>query len=197
MLISKGLLHAARTFPEKVAMIDGDKRFTYSQFAARTAKIKHSLSQLGVKKGDRVAALLLNEFRYLEIMYGTTALGGIIVPINTRLSAEEISFILNDAGVEVLYIHPEFLGILSEIKQQVNGLRHVILTSDEDDPLIPNVQSHTLLYEELLKQQPEQPLSIEGISDDDVAGLYYTGGTTWTLKGGHAHSQEHCDERLP
>lgn len=183
MLITKGLLHAARTFPEKVAMIDGDKRFTYSQFAQRTAKITHSLSRLGVKKGDRVASLLLNEFRYLEIIYGTTALGGIIVPINTRLSAEEISFILNDAGVEVLYIHPEFLGILAEIKQQVSGLRHVILAVDEGDVTSREYNDNIIPYEELLKQQPEQALSCAAISEDDIAGLYYTGGTTGRSKG--------------
>lgn len=183
MLITKGLLHAARTFPEKIAMIDGDKRFTYSQFAARTAKIKHSLSHLGVKKGDRVAALLLNEYRYLEIIYGTTALGGIIVPINTRLSAEEISFILNDAGVEVLYVHPEFIGIISEIKQQVKGLRHVILAVDEGEHVSKEFQNDVLQYEELLRQQPEQSLSCEGVSEETIAGLYYTGGTTGRSKG--------------
>lgn len=183
MLISKGLLHAAQTFPEKVAMIDGEKQFTYSQFAERTAKLKHSLSQLGVKKGDRVAALLLNEFRYLEIIYGTTALGGIIVPINTRLSVQEISLILNDAGAEVLYIHPEFLGILSEITQQVKGLRHVILATDGGDQTISEIQNDILQYEVLLKQQPEEPLSFAGISEDDIAGLYYTGGTTGRSKG--------------
>ncbi|WP_147531647.1 long-chain-fatty-acid--CoA ligase [Bacillus marasmi] len=182
MLIPKGLLHAARTFPEKVAMIDGDKSFTYSQFASRTAKLKNSLARLGVKKGDRVAALLLNEYRYLEIMYGTTALGGIIVPLNTRLSADEISFILNDAEVEVLYIHPEFITHLSEIKQKVKGLRHVILVEDEANWSM-KVQEGFLHYEELLNEQPDHKLSFGEINEEDVAGLYYTGGTTGRSKG--------------
>lgn len=182
MLIPKGLVHAARMFPVKTAIIDENKTFTYSQFAMRTAKVKESLSKLDVKKGDRVACLMLNDFRYLELLYGVTALGAIIVPLNTRLSPEELSFILNDAGVEVLYIHHEFLSMLPEIKQNVKGIRHVILAEDEVNSIIGSHDA-ILDYEELLNSQSDKPLSLEGIDEDDIAGLYYTGGTTGRSKG--------------
>ena len=75
---------------------------------------------------------MLNDFRYLELLYGITALGGIIVPLNTRLSVEELSFILNDSGAEVLYIHEEFLPILPELQKAAKRIRKVILVINEN-----------------------------------------------------------------
>ncbi|MBO8163476.1 MAG: long-chain-fatty-acid--CoA ligase [Brevibacillus sp.] len=182
MLLTKGLLYAARSNPNKTAVIDGAQSYTYAELAARTAKVKGMLNVLGIKKGDRVALCMLNSFRYLELLFGITAHGAIVVPLNTRLSAGEISFILEDAGAEALFIHEEFLPMIPAIKRTVKGLRQVILAEDAETAEAVGDDA-VLSYEELLRQQPEEVLSAEGIHEDDIAGLYYTGGTTGRSKG--------------
>lgn len=96
-------MYAARTFPNKIAIIDGKETFTYAEFYERTAKVKASLKDLYVQKGDRIGLLMLNNYRYLEIIYGATALGAIVVPFNVRLNVDEVAFILNDAKL-IFYI---------------------------------------------------------------------------------------------
>jgi long-chain acyl-CoA synthetase len=181
MLLTKGLINAGKNFAGKMAIIDGHHTYTYAQFAARTAKLKHSLTELGVQKGDRVAILMLNSFRYLEIMYGVTAAGAVFVPLNVRLTPREIAFILNNAEVQTLYIHREFLPMLPELKKSVPHLQHVILAEDEEIE-IPKNES-VLSYETLLACQPDVPLEMDDIDEDDVAGLLYTSGTTGRPKG--------------
>lgn len=61
-----------------------------------------------VNKGDRVGFLMYNDFRVMKLLYGVTALGAIVVPLNTRFSVEENVFVLNDAGIKALYIHRDF-----------------------------------------------------------------------------------------
>lgn len=183
MLATKGLSYASRNFPEKTAIIDGNHQFSYQEFASRTAKVKQSLIQLQVHKGDRVAQLMLNEFRYLEVTYGVMAAGAIIVPLNTRLNLVEIVDILNDSGAEVLYLHKEFLSIIPELKTQVKKLRHIILAEDEDLAEGFNGIEGVHSYEPLLREQKEEIFIVEDIHENDVAGIFYTGGTTGRSKG--------------
>lgn len=177
MLITKGLLFANRTFPNKTAIIDGEDTFTYREFTSRTAKLKAALQNMGIQKGDRIGILMLNNFRYLEIMYAATSFGAIVVPINVRLTAPEVSFILNDANVETLFIHQEFIPMVKEIKENVNSLKRIVLaeasTQDRD----------YILYESLIHEQSANTLTIEHVNEEDVAGLFYTGGTTGRSKG--------------
>ena len=183
MLATKGLSHASRNFPEKTAIIDGNHQFSYKEFASRTAKVKQSLIQLQVNKGDRVAQLMLNEFRYIEITYGVMAAGAIIVPLNTRLNLVEIVDILNDSGAEVLYLHKEFLSIIPELKTHVKKLRHIVLAEDEDMAEGFDGMEGVHSYERLLREQKEETFTVEDIHEDDVAGIFYTGGTTGRSKG--------------
>jgi len=183
MILTNGLLYASRTFPNKIAIIDGDETYTYRQFYERTAKLKASIKELHVKKGDRVGLLMLNNYRYLEIMYGITALGAIVVPINVRLNIEEVAFILNDAGVKTLFIHHEFLPMIPQLKRKVPHLEHIILAESLNDGA-SNVNDSTIIqYEELLEKQTYIELSVENVHEEDVAGLFYTGGTTGRSKG--------------
>lgn len=183
MLVPDALLYAARTFPENPAIVAGDRAYTYAQFAARVAKLKHALADLGVRHGDRVAILMLNDFRYLEIQFGMTALGAIFVPLNTRLSVDELAFVLNDAEAEVLFIHKEFLPVLPELRQKAKGIRRVILAEDREAADAFTAGDDLLSYEELLEAQPDVPLTVDNVQEDDIAGLYYTGGTTGRSKG--------------
>jgi long-chain acyl-CoA synthetase len=182
MIITKQLLYATRTFPQKLAVIDGPHRYSYKQLAERTVKLKRSLQKLGVNKGDRVGFLMHNDFRIMELMYGVTALGAVVVPLNTRFSVEENAFVLNDAGIKVLYIHRDFLPILPKLEKHVSTLCHVILAEDKD--IVDSYREiNVLSYENLLVEQPVEGLTYDGVQEDDIAGLFYTGGTTGRSKG--------------
>ena len=179
MLLTKGLSYSAKNYSNKTAILDGHHTFTYKELSIRTSKLKNSLSTLQVKKGDRVAQLMLNGFRYLEIMYGVLAAGAVMVPLNTRLNLVELIDILNDSGAEILFIHKEFLPLVPELTSQVACLRHIILAEDEEEEQIEGIHS----YELLLKNQQEIAFTADDIHDEDLAGIFYTGGTTGRSKG--------------
>lgn len=180
MIITKGLLYAARTFPLKTAIVDGDETYTYTEFAIRTAKLKAALQNLQVKKADRVGILMLNNYRYLEIMYAATSFGAIVVPMNVRLSANEVAFILNDAEINTLFIHKEFLPMVNELREKAPSLQHIILA--ENDSVEIDDES-ILLYETVINNEREEALTIDHVEEEDIAGLFYTGGTTGRSKG--------------
>lgn len=182
MIITKGLMYAGRTYAEKTALIDGERQFTYGQLKSRVSKVKQSLQELGVKKGDRVGFLMLNDFRIIELMFGITALGSIVVPLNTRFTAAENAYVLNDAGIQVLYIHKEFLSFVPEFRKNVSELRHIIIAENQDIAT-DHVEDDILSYETLLENQPDTALTYDDVQEDDVAGLFYTGGTTGKSKG--------------
>lgn len=182
MILTKGLLYAASNYPEQLAVIEDHHRYSYRQLEQRTAKLKNSLVTLGVKKGDRVALLMLNDFRYVELMYAITALGAIVVPLNIRFSVAENIYVLNDAAAEVLFIHTEFLPALATLKEKVPVIQHVVLAEDKD------IQGFTdyvdvLSYEELLEKETAEVLDFNGVEEEDIAGIFYTGGTTGRSKG--------------
>ena len=72
---------------DRIALIDGDRRITYTEFDRRTDQLARALRDFGVRQGDRVAALLVNSAAFLETMFATAKLGAVFVPINFRLAA--------------------------------------------------------------------------------------------------------------
>lgn len=182
MIFTKSLLYAARTYPEKLAIIDGEYKFTYRELINRTAKLKQSLQEIGVKRGDRVGMLMLNDFRFIELMYGVTALGAIVVPLNIRSNPEELAFVLNNAGVRVLYVHKEFLPVVPYLKGNVSKIEHFIIA--EDAEVVESLESEGMQsYEKLLNAQPGGELTYDGVQEEDIVGIFYTGGTTGRPKG--------------
>ncbi len=178
MILTTGLIRNAKVMPGKEAIVDGEHRFTYAEFAARVAKLKDALAQAGIQKGDRIAALMLNDFRYIELLFGVTALGAILVPLNYRLAPDELAYILTDSGAKALFVHREFLKTLPFLRENALSLNHYVLVDDDE--------THERLdsYEAWISKAKEQPLSYSpDVHEDDVAGLFYTGGTTGRPKG--------------
>src|SRR5258708_37459954 len=96
------LRRATHEFAGKVGIVDGNRRFTFSQFGHRAGQLGSLFRELGVQPGDRVAYLGLNSHQLLEAYYGVLEAGAILLPLNVRLSPGEPSFLLNDAGATVL-----------------------------------------------------------------------------------------------
>lgn len=176
MVITQTLVTQVKCRPNKIAILDGEKSFTYRQFGERVSQLAGALEQAGVQKGDRVGLLMLNEFRYLELLYAATLLGAIAVPMNVRLAPSEVSYILEDSGVKLLFIHKEFLPLVPKLKAGVPCIEQYVLCEDGE------VAEGTTGYETFIVEADPVAL-IPRAEENDVAGIFYTGGTTGMSKG--------------
>lgn len=181
MPLSELLPKAAKLYPKKEAVVCGDLRLDYGAFARRVWKLSHAFIGMGLEKGDRVAILHENCHVFLESYFAAAHLGLILVPINHRLSPKEIAMILNDSDSTVLIAQRLFEEKAKDLPSSVPGLSKLIWAGR---PAQGASQQDGVDYEALLEEQsPEAPPAAPGLSDDDVAHLYYTSGTTGRPKG--------------
>ena len=154
------LERARRQFGELEAVVDGDRRFTYAEYAARC----HSLGA-ALPAAERIAYLCPNTVELLEAYYGVLLAGSILVPLNIRLAATELQAILEDCGASVLVLHPS----LAALADELHGVERRIEIGDE--------------YEALLAEHAGA--FVERVVDDENATceLFYTSGTTGLPKG--------------
>jgi long-chain acyl-CoA synthetase len=137
------------------------------------------LAQLGVQRGDRVAVLMLNCHRYLEIYYACARMGAVIVPINTRLTTPEIDLILNDGEARLLIVDQTFASHASRL-EHFSAIEQIVFTGS----LTEEAPADTYHYEQLVQRGATRHISADQESgDEDLFGLFYTGGTTGRAKG--------------
>src|SRR5580700_3437434 len=103
------LRYSEEQFPRKTAVVCQDRRFTYAEFGDRVRRLAGALRDAGVKAGDRVAFLSFNCHRLLEAYFGVLEAGCVLLPLNIRLAASELAYILNDSGTAVLFLEQEFV----------------------------------------------------------------------------------------
>src|ERR1700682_2272749 len=120
------LRYAEEQFPRKTAVVCQDLRFTYAEFGNRVARLAGALRNAGVKAGDRVAFLSLNCHRLLEAYFGVLEAGCILLPLNIRLAAPELAYILHDSGATVLFLEQEFVGLVDSFRQDLRTVRSFI-----------------------------------------------------------------------
>src|SRR6188508_2318823 len=117
-----GLFLTKRAFrdPHLEAMVEsaGGRRFTYKEMNDRCNRTAHALTSLGVRHGDRVGVLLMNGIEFLETFFAAGKIGAVCVPLNWRLVAEELDFILNDSGTTVLVFGSEFASLAEELHER-------------------------------------------------------------------------------
>ncbi len=166
MNIARLLTRSAKTFPDQDAVLLGMRVWcNYRELARRAGALGESLSQrLGLLPGDRVALLLHNCPQYLEILYGAWFAGLVVVPINHKLHAREVEYILADSGARALFTSSD-LG--AELQPEPETLAHAI---DVDGAP----------YAALLAGDAMAPVHR---APDDIAWLFYTSGTTGRPKG--------------
>ena len=172
--LTQGLRRAVQTRPNGIATSFAGRRRTWRQSADRISRVAGALSALGVRRGDRVAILALNSDRYLELMYALPWMGAVMVPVNTRLAAPEIEYILNDSGAVALFVDTGMSHHLKSLEGRTPSVREVVWLDDLAGP------DGLLRYEDLTSYEAMEDV---GAHDDDLAGLFYTGGTTGRSKG--------------
>jgi fatty-acyl-CoA synthase len=173
------LRYAEQQFPGKTAIVCGDLRFTYAQFAERASRLAGALREAGVKAGDRVAFLSLNCHRLLEAYYGVLEAGAVLLPLNIRLAPRELAYILNDAGVKVLFLEKEFEGVVDSFRQSVPTLQTFFLL--DSAPQAPWLSSRS--YEDILAAATPYRADIMDFDENSLAELFFTSGTSADPKG--------------
>ena len=164
----------ARRCPESPCLAQGDKRYTFQTFNERVNLLANGLSRLGVEKRDRVAVLLSNCSEYVEIYFGLAKIGAIIVPLNTRLNAKEYIRYFDITSPRVLIMGDQFQNAVAEIRSFLGTVRHVVSVGKSHPEAMP--------YEALLLESPPSE-PIVGASENDIAAIYFTSGTTGFPKG--------------
>src|SRR5215212_3844852 len=137
---------AEALFGRKVGVVDGEKRFTYAEFAGRVDRLAGALKGLGVGPGDVVSFLTYNTHQLLEGYYAVPQLGAILSPLNIRLFPDEIRYILNHSEAKVICFHAELLPIVQAIRPGLEGERRFVVM--EGDPAALDFEA--IDYETLL-----------------------------------------------
>ncbi|MHB8654375.1 MAG: long-chain-fatty-acid--CoA ligase [Terriglobia bacterium] len=174
--------HAARVFGRKEGVVCENLRFTYQEFNQRCDRLSDTLQKLGLECGQCVAYLSFNCHRLLEAYYAVPQLGAILLPLNIRLSAEELSYILNDAAPRFLFFDPEFIPLIEILRQHSKSVQHFIALRPDSNGTKP-AWSHSNFYDELLAAAEPREIDYRGIDENSVAELFYTSGTTAHPKG--------------
>lgn len=178
----------AKLNPRAEALVDvaSGTRLTYPELNARVNRVGNALVDGGVAKGDRVATLLMNGPEFVETFYGAAKVGGVIVALNWRLVADELSFILNDSGAETIVFGSAFNAVVTDLHGRgAEGTKITRWIHVGDAAERPDFAEG---YEDVLAAASDaQPESDAG--DDDLLFIMYTSGTTGLPKGVmHSHS---------
>lgn len=175
MYLTQGLHRAVQAIPDKVATIAGGRTRTFAEHGARVARLAAGLRDLGCDIGDRVAMLALNSDRYAEYLLAVPWAGAAVNPLNIRWSPVELIYALNDSATRCLLVDDTFLPVVEPIRQSCADLQWVIYCGDGPTP------DNMIGYEDLVAGHDPMPDARR--SGDDLAGLFYTGGTTGFPKG--------------
>lgn len=175
MQLTQGLHRAVQCSPDAVATIHAGRRRTFAEHADRVARLAAALQGLGVREGDRVAILSLNSDRYAEYLLAVPWAGAVVNPVNIRWSPAEIIYSLRDSGTTVLLVDDAFAPMVPAITAEVESLTAVVHCGDGVLP------EGLLSYEELVASH--EPVADARRHGDDLAGVFYTGGTTGFPKG--------------
>jgi fatty-acyl-CoA synthase len=170
------LRRSAYVFGERTAIVHGARRYTYRQFEERANRLASGLRAMGLRHLDRVAAILPNIPAMLDMHYGVPAAGLVLVPVNTRLSRDEIGYILNHSGARVLFVDQEFESLVKPL--DLPGMT-VIRVDDTGAPGDP--------YEDFLAAQSPEPCEPWIEDEFETISINYTSGTTGRPKGVMIH----------
>lgn len=174
MGLTDGLIRAARLRGRHAALIDGTARYGWAELAGRVARLAGAFQALGVMPGDRVAILAANSHRHLQAQYAILWLGGIILPLNGRLTMSELTPLLGETTPRLLLFDAAAESQAQAILALPGGPVHGIMLGDDGFGRWPDSESLT---------RATPPLPHQSRAESETACLFYTGGTTGEPKG--------------
>ena len=162
-------------WPRKVGAVYEDVGYTYAELDERVRRAAwHMQTRFGVEKGDRVAIAMPNCIEFLLTYWATIRLGAVVVPINIRMTAKGINFILDETEAKALFVHDEAWKLMDEARQGVESIQTLVGCGVEAD----GVEDFAPLVE-----SADGEAQAAEIDPDDLAVVVYTSGTTGDPKG--------------
>ena len=173
------LRRARKLHGQREAVVDRGQRWTYAEFAARCERWRSALARLGVRQGDRVGTIAPNTHQHLEQFYAVPLVGGVLVPMNYRLTAEDFVYLAEHSGCKVLCVQPDYLDIIDSVRHALHTVQHFVA--------LEGSRPGWLEYEALLSAEPEPEAAAAEhsatVSETDLLTINYTSGTTSKPKG--------------
>lgn len=175
MNIAYFLTNSANKFPDKIACISGERHLTYRDLNVRVNCLTDAMRQSGVKKKDRVAVLMYNTHHFVEVYFAALKLGAILVPINYRLTGNEIKYVTDNSEATAIFFGKEFRNTIADIYQELKNIKLFVGVGLDSDDAMPD-------YEVFLATgTPAEPDVT--VAEDDPCQIIYTSGTTGKPKG--------------
>ena len=180
------LERSARVWPGKVAVVYGTRRLTYRELAAEAQRVARALRASGVEPGDRVAYLMPNLPEMLIAHYAVPLAGAVLVAVNTRLTAEEVAYILSHSGARIMVVDAALLATAEAAAKDVEAVTELVVAEDTElAPADPELSDEPRLvsYSEFLARGAGEPLSWSVSDELAPIAINYTSGTTGRPKG--------------
>jgi len=175
LLMGEAIRLNARRFPNKLAVVFRDKRYSYAEFNSRINRLANALGKMGIKKGNKVAILAYNRNEYLEVIFAAAKIGVVFVPLHYALKGPEIEYIVNRSDSLVIFVEDELLSKVLEVRERLNIVKDVIVIGD-------GTAEGVKKYEDVLTSGSSEEPGVE-LSELDPLMLNFTSGTTGRPKG--------------
>jgi acyl-CoA synthetase (AMP-forming)/AMP-acid ligase II len=186
MTIPELVARAAEHYGEREAVVDGAVRLTFAELAARIQHCGRSMMAYGVQPGDRVAIWAPNSWEWIVTALGAVSVGGVLVPLNTRLKATEVAYILQKSGTKLIAVGAEFLGVdyvseVQSVQDLLPELETIVVFSDLGTPPVISRRQ----FRGPAGKVPVSAFEEAGrsVGTDSVGDLIFTSGTTGKPKG--------------
>ncbi|MGE3286262.1 MAG: acyl--CoA ligase family protein [Pseudonocardia sp.] len=175
------LRRSAEVFPDKTAIVYGTRRHTYREFAAEVTRVAHALRGSGIVPGDRVAYLLPNVPEMLVAHFAVPLAGAVLVAINTRLSTEEVRYILDHSGSKLLVVDAVLHRTVAPVAAELKTVEEIITVVDPAAP--GDGVGSGVRYDDLLARGSDEALPWAVEDEYAMISINYTSGTTGKPKG--------------
>ncbi len=163
-----------KLYADSVAVIDGGLKLTYAKFFERCDRWSAALQRLGVRPGDRVAYIAPNTHAQLESFYAVPQIGGVLVPLNYRLTADDFTYLVNHSEARVLCADRDHMHAIGRIRHELPEVKHFVALNGSGPGWLD--------YEEILASSPAEFARPE-IKETDLLTINYTSGTSGRPKG--------------
>jgi long-chain acyl-CoA synthetase len=179
------LEQAAKKYPQNVALTFSERQISYAELNSLSNKFANSLSNLGVKKGKRIAIFLPNIPQFVIAFFGVLKAGAVVTTISPLHREREVVHQLIDSGAEAIVVLDSVLSIVQKVREKTKLKNSIVtdLTEFSSNPVTETQVSDALAFKTLIEDAAEKSPKMQMNPAEDLAALQYTGGTTGTSKG--------------
>lgn len=183
MQVDDLLAVAATRLPNKVGLVCGEERFTYTQLRRRSVRLARSLAASGIRRGDRIAVYLDNDVHAVLSIFAILNIGAVFVLINSATKSTKLAYVLNDSGASLIITTRRHLTKLTPCLNDTPGVQTLVICGDPNQEGLP-LGPRVLRFDDLLNHSHDEGiLSTHRGIDADLSAIVYTSGSTGTPKG--------------